>query len=1076
MSNPPGNAGAARSGPREWASGADLLGILPWFPLPEELPIFLDEPFERGLHIPFACWLMAALRPVRLVYVGKVSSLYLAFCEAAKAAGMATRAWAVDAGGGSAASGSVLEPEADEELRRFHDQSYRGFSEVLSPDEARAPVEFPEGSIDLLCLGGSGAYETVREEFRWWLPKLSPRAVVLLPGATDYRSQCGAWRFWKEVRSAYPSALFPHGRGLGVLLSGPEPHDTLRALAHLREAQAARVRWFFARQGERCMRGILEGRMWRTLSLDAEALVRKIGDDPLWRLLGRSRLLSRGATEALGQASLLAGELLNDRLALAEGEPKARALEASVERFLSSRSFLGFLRLRRWIPLPRADRRRESVADARRAWQRSVLVAQRYREFLRARSPEEAPRWRDSLGYPLEPGVSKERVRERYQEELERFLAGGDRLLVPSPPEPELSVVLVLYNQAELTYACLRSLAIHLCPSAEVVVVDNASSDRTGELLERIEGARIFRNRENLHFLRAANQGAAAARGRLLLFLNSDAQILSGTVEAARQTIEGDRGAGAVVGRLVNLDGTLQEAGAFFLRDGIPCLYGAGENPQQGAYLYRRETDYGSGAFLLTHTPLFGEMGGFDECFSPAYCEDSDYCLRLWEKGWRVLYEPEAVVLHWLHGSSASGQAREWAERNRTTFAKRHELFLRDRQPHRPGFRPSLAFPRPKIRLLYIDDRVPRPELGSGFPRSNAVLRALAAWGAQVTLFPMSGCSEEWEEIYWSVPREVEVLRDRDASSLQAYLEARGGDSDCVWVSRPHNMASFLEAAQGRGFRGRARLVYDAEALFAFREIREAEILGGKPLPKEERSAQISKEIALARSADRVVAVSEVEAREFQRQGIADVRVIGHVLELAPTASPYEQRQDLLIVGAVHALSSPNGDALVWFARTVLPRIRAGFPDAPPRLVVVGYGTDAPELRRLLGPEVVTAGTVADLAPYYERARLFLAPTRFAAGIPHKAHEAAARGVPIVASDLIAGQLGWITGEELVSAPVDDPAAFAEACLRLYRDRSLWERVRAGALAAVARDCDAQRFSQGIHALLEELVGEGKRR
>ncbi|MDD2677350.1 MAG: glycosyltransferase, partial [Methylacidiphilaceae bacterium] len=436
---------------------------------------------------------------------------------------------------------------------------------------------------------------------------------------------------------------------------------------------------------------------------------------------------------------------------------------------------------------------------------------------------------------------------------------------------------------------------------------------------------------------------------------------------------------------------------------------------------------------------------------------------------------PDAIVLHWLHGSSASDEDWEWAERHRMSLVERHKLFLRDRQPHRPGSRPSLAFPCPKIRLLYIDDRVPRLELGSGFPRANAIVRELAAWGAQVTLFPMFGSSEEWEEIYWSVPREVEVLRGRDASGLKAHLEARGGDYDCVWISRPHNMASFLEVAQGNGFLGRARVVYDAEAIFASREIREAEILHGKPLPVEERSSRIGKEVSLARSADRVVAVSEEEAREFRRQGIAEVRVIGHFLETAPTTASYEEREDLLMVGAVHALQSPNGDALVWFARTVLPRIRAGLSDAPPRLVAVGYGTDAPDLRRQLGPEVVTVGTVADLAPYYERARLFLAPTRFASGIPHKAHEAAARGVPIVASDLIASQLGWKTGEELVSAPVDDATAFAEACLGLYRDRLLWERVRARALAAVARDCDAKRFSQTIRALLEELVAEGKR-
>ncbi|MDD2677766.1 MAG: glycosyltransferase family 2 protein, partial [Methylacidiphilaceae bacterium] len=521
----------------------------------------------------------------------------------------------------------------------------------------------------MLYLGVSQAYGTAREEFRRWLPKLSPHAVVLLAGVTDYGAEFGVWRFWKEVRSEYPSVLFPHGLGLGVLLSGPEPHDALRALVGLSVPQAERVRWFFARQGERCLREVLEGKMWRDLSSDAEALVRRIQDEPLWRLLGRSRLLSRGASEALIQASAVAGELTDGELTLEERKRKVRTLEARVERFLASKSFLGYSRLRRSIPLPFLGSSRVDFAVTWDAWQRSVRVTKCRWELLGARGLEEASVWRDSLGYPLERGMRKEGVRNRYHQELERFLAGRDRILLPSPPEPDISVVLVLYNQAELTYVCLRSLAIHLCPSAEVVIVDNASSDRTGDLLERVEVARLYRNQENLHFLRAANQGAAAACGRLLLFLNSDAQILAGTVEAARKTIEDDVNVGAVVGRLVNLDGTLQEAGAFFSREGIPYLYGAGENPQQGEYLYRRETDYGSGAFLLTDLSLFAELGGFDERFSPAYCEDSDYCLRLWTIGRRVLYEPDAVVLHWIHGSSSSSQARELAERNRMLLA-----------------------------------------------------------------------------------------------------------------------------------------------------------------------------------------------------------------------------------------------------------------------------------------------------------------------------------------------------------------------------------------------------------------------
>lgn len=1068
----------------EVARGSGLLEILPWFAIAAERPLFLSGLSRWTGHIPFAFWSVAALRPRVLVELGTMAGdSYLAFCQAVQALSLPTLCHAVDHWRGDAQAGFYGDP-VYEALRRFHDPRYRHFSRLLRMDFDEAAGLFPEESIDLLHIDGCHRYEAVRHDFFHWLPKLSRRAVVLLHDVTEWRSGFGVWRLWNDLRAVYPSFLFPHAHGLGVLSVGPEPPEAVQRLVTLSGSRAARVRWWFGRLGERvaadpqagadkqqdgggCSKS---GEIRDSALAEPSVMLGKIQSDPAWRLLGGMRLLSRRSGELLVRACAHARDLADEGLPTSSRWQALADLERATEGLVSSGSFRSFASLattsRRLV---RGDR--EGVAARLRdALRRS------FRILLPAAGAGEALPWRDSLGFPLERAADKEVARERYRKALEEFLQGSDRLRLPSASEPELSIVIVLYNQAELTYACLRSLEIHLALPAEVIVVDNASTDRTGDLLARVEGARIFRNPENLHFLRAANQGAAAARGRLLLFLNNDAQVVPGTIEAARNALESDPSVGAVGARIVNLDGRLQEAGSFFWGEGSPQGYGRGDSPLRRDYLFRRETDYGSGAFLLTRSSLFREMGGFDEVFAPAYFEESDYCVRLWEKGLRVVYEPEAVVLHWEFGSSALGQATEWMGRNRKIFLERHRAFLRGREAPRPGPLLTPPSPRERVRLLYIDDRIPHPELGAGYPRANAVLREMVAWGAQVALFPMSDTSEDWEEIYWSVPREVEVLRGMDASLLQSYLEARVGAYDLVWISRPYNMARLGERDREKKLLGGTRLVYDAEALFALREIREAEILQGKPLSRKEGSERIEKEVALARNADRVVAVSEEEAQQFRRQGIAEVRVIGHALPAAPTAAPFEERKDFLLVGAVHDLESPNGDALLWFVQKVLPRIRREWGEAAPRVVIVGYGTDSPELLRRLGPEVSAIGPVADLGPYYERTRVFLAPTRFAAGIPMKAHEAAARGVPIVASDWIARQLGWATGEELVCAPVEDEEAFAEACRRLYTDRSLWERVRAGALSAVSRDCNPKRFSEAIHELLDELVGQKGRR
>ena len=197
----------------------------------------------------------------------------------------------------------------------------------------------------------------------------------------------------------------------------------------------------------------------------------------------------------------------------------------------------------------------------------------------------------------------------------------------------------------------------------EIIIVDNNSHDETSLLLDRLRGARIIRNAENRNFLLAVNQAAKEARGEYLLLLNNDAQVLPGTLRSALNTIRSAPDIGAVGGRLILLDGTLQEAGSIIWNDGSCLGYGRGDNPFAPMYMFRRDVDYCSGAFLLTPRSTSGkELGGFDERFKPAYYEETDYCTRLWERRLRVVYDPNAVLLHYEFASSESAN-----QRNRST-------------------------------------------------------------------------------------------------------------------------------------------------------------------------------------------------------------------------------------------------------------------------------------------------------------------------------------------------------------------------------------------------------------------------
>ena len=242
---------------------------------------------------------------------------------------------------------------------------------------------------------------------------------------------------------------------------------------------------------------------------------------------------------------------------------------------------------------------------------------------------------------------------ESARAELLEFLTSGERLSFPECESPDISVVVVLWNQAHLTLRCLRALLAQIGPSIEVVLVDNASSDETSSLLSRLDGVRVLTNKTNEGFPLGCNRGAAASRGRALLLLNNDAFVRPGALAAALATLDSNPEVGAVGGRLVLPSGRLQEAGSIIWSDASTLGYGRGLPEQAGEAMFRRDVDYCSGAFLLTPLVLWNRLGGLDDAYTPIYYEDVDYCMRLREAGYRVVYEPAAVVDHYELGSEA---------------------------------------------------------------------------------------------------------------------------------------------------------------------------------------------------------------------------------------------------------------------------------------------------------------------------------------------------------------------------------------------------------------------------------------
>jgi hypothetical protein len=220
-------------------------------------PLFW-RPVRLGLvsawweHVPFAHWIVSAMRPKSVVELGTHNGVsYSAFCEAVARLSLDAQCHAIDTWKGDEQAGMYGE-QVYADLKTFHDSRYGSFSTLLRATFDEAAAFFATGSIDLLHIDGLHSYQAVQHDFETWLPKMSASGVILFHDINVRGGDFGVWRLWEELRTRFPSFTFIHGHGLGVLAVGPTPSEAITQLCAVGElAHINAIRERFALVGER---------------------------------------------------------------------------------------------------------------------------------------------------------------------------------------------------------------------------------------------------------------------------------------------------------------------------------------------------------------------------------------------------------------------------------------------------------------------------------------------------------------------------------------------------------------------------------------------------------------------------------------------------------------------------------------------------------------------------------------------------------------------------------------------------------------------------------------------------------
>lgn len=260
-----------------------------------------------------------------------------------------------------------------------------------------------------------------------------------------------------------------------------------------------------------------------------------------------------------------------------------------------------------------------------------------------------------------------------------------------------VTIIIVNWNAKELLRQCLRSLYVTACNVAfEVYVVDNNSSDGSTEIVKsEFPQIKLIENKRNEGFARANNKALCHAKGRYVLLLNSDTVVLDRTLDKMLAFMDEHREAGVVGCKLINKDGSLQLSAAWFSTLAT-ALLGSNIVPKALGRLFKikkfpgqtflmakeheetQDVDWVVGACMLVRHEIINEVGLLDENLF-LYGEEIEWCFRIKKGGWRIIYFPDAKVIHYGGGSAkesskASVYRKVFAERY--IYHKHHNVVL----------------------------------------------------------------------------------------------------------------------------------------------------------------------------------------------------------------------------------------------------------------------------------------------------------------------------------------------------------------------------------------------------------------
>jgi len=611
-------------------------------------------------------------------------------------------------------------------------------------------------------------------------------------------------------------------------------------------------------------------------------------------------------------------------------------------------------------------------------------------------------------------------------------------IVFPIYDKPIVSIIIPYYNQQKYTWECLKSILENLPDvSFEIILVNDNSSEIFD--FSFIQNIKIINNVENIGFLKSVNNAINVANGEYIYLLNNDTVVSKGFLDELYYVFKTYDNVGAVGSKLLNADGSLQEAGCVFTKDcTISQIVKKEHYYPEVNYIY--QVDYCSGCSILFKKHKDNnELNTFDTQFAPAYFEETDLCFDLkYRQDKDIYYTPFSQIVH-FNGVSYNAKKEETLTKKQELFEKNLKLFKQKWEVEINKIQAETTDQRlieicENKSIIFFYNKLPAYDNNSGELRLTEIIKAYKNLNYHVTLIsPKNRITNSYLEYFQKlgVCTFYEYLPNRD---LIKFLRKFSENTEICWFYTADVFKKYYK--QISSILKPKILIYDMVDISHLRFQRALQNNEKNTSLKKAYKNALKNETIASRTADIVIPISKEEGKYMEKFCSNEKMVIIsniHYPKVNIENIPiFEDRSGLLFIGSHH---HPNIDSVQFMVDEIMPVVWQTHPE-----IVLNILGDVNLKITRSHPKVIFHGYVPDVTSQFLNNRIMIAPLRYGAGVKGKIGQAFEYYLPVVTSKIGAEGMELIDNKNVLLA--EDAKEFAEKIIQLYTNKNLWKKLQ----------------------------------